>query len=66
MVANSTLWAGAGLALLRSAHGWAIHLGAVQMVVVCAPEDSPMGQMLLTSGLLVASEWFAGSPHGSG
>lgn len=61
VVGDPTQWASAGLLLLRAAQAWAKVRGAAQSVVVCAPQDEPKRQMLLRSGLEVASEWFTGA-----
>jgi hypothetical protein len=34
--------------------------GAVQVIVVCAPEDEPKRAMLAGAGMVVVSEWHQG------
>jgi GNAT superfamily N-acetyltransferase len=51
-------WATAGAALLDAARAWARERGAVQVVVVTGPHDSPKRAVLQDAGLYVASEWF--------
>jgi GNAT superfamily N-acetyltransferase len=57
-VADPALWPGLGRALLDAVRERAHERGAVQMVVVCAPEDGPKQALLAGSGLDVVTEWW--------
>jgi len=53
-------WAAAGRALVDEIKALAVARGAVQIVVVTAPQDQPKRNMLVNADLSVASEWFVG------
>ncbi|SDT09476.1 hypothetical protein SAMN04488543_3018 [Friedmanniella luteola] len=48
------------LLLLDAVRAWAADRGAAQLVVVTAHLDEPERAALRSSGLTVASEWWAG------
>lgn len=58
VVSSADKWVTAGAALLDAATAWARERGAVQVVVVSGPHDSPKRAVLKDAGLYVASEWF--------
>jgi hypothetical protein len=53
-------WPTVGLRLLTELRSLARERGAVQVIVVCAPEDEPKLAMLAGAGLAVVSEWLQG------
>ena len=57
-VADPALWASAGRELLAAVEERARERGAVQVVVVCAPEDEPKRALLAGARLDVVTEWW--------
>jgi GNAT superfamily N-acetyltransferase len=57
-VAQSKDWATIGRALLEAVMQQARQRGAAQIVVICAHLDQPKRDMLMQTGLSLASEWF--------
>ena len=60
MVRTPSLWETVGRALLEEVRVRAREQGAVQLIVVCGPKDTPKRNMLRAANLAVASEWFTG------
>ncbi len=61
VVAGADTWARGGRALLEEMKARARARGAVQVIVVTAPQDNPKRDMLEDAGLSVVSEWLAGN-----
>ncbi|MDQ6741936.1 MAG: N-acetyltransferase [Candidatus Dormibacteraeota bacterium] len=59
-LASPEAWPIVGLGLLTELRWLARERGAVQVIVVCAPEDEPKRVMLAGAGLSVVSEWLQG------
>jgi hypothetical protein len=53
-------WPTKGRELLEELRSMARERGAVQLIVVCAPEDEPKRAMLAEANLTVVSEWHVG------
>jgi GNAT superfamily N-acetyltransferase len=53
-------WSTVGRRLLDELRLLARERGAVQVIVVCAPEDEPKRAMLAGAGMVVVSEWHQG------
>lgn len=51
-------WDDAGAALLNEVRRRGRGRGAVQVVVVCGPQDEPKRRLLEEADLVVASEWW--------
>jgi GNAT superfamily N-acetyltransferase len=59
MVDEPNAWESVGRSLLDRAVQEARVRGAVQVVVVCGPQDTPKRTMLTSAGCTVVTEWFA-------
>jgi hypothetical protein len=59
-VSSPEAWTTVGLGLLNGLRLLARERGAVQVMVVCAPEDEPKQALLAAAGLAAVSEWLQG------